>query len=134
MFAQAPHLLAMLKMSGSRKKEACDKLHGFELQVGAAGLNQFMKCEGDFPAAFKGAKALCGSGGAAGNTTKGNTTKGNTTKGNTTKGNTTKPGSAADGGHMCNIAKAQVRVGVFAREQEHREYDGSWPMGAWESG
>ena len=68
MFAQAPHLLAMLKMSGSRKKEACDKLHGFELQVGAAGLNQFMKCEGDFPAAFKGAKALCGSGGAAGNT------------------------------------------------------------------
>ena len=94
MFAQAPHLLSMLEMSGDRKKEACDKLHGFEMQVGASGLKQIMQCGGDFPSAFTDAKSFCGSG--------------NSTKGNTTKGNSTKPGPGADGGHMCNIAKAQV--------------------------
>ena len=98
MFVQAPHLLAMLEMSGNRKKEACDKLGGFETQVGAAGLIQIVKCGGDFPKAFERAKAFCGSGAAPGNST---------------KGNSTKPGAGADGGHMCNIAKAQVRVRAF---------------------
>ena len=92
----------MLEMSGDRKKEACDKLKGFEKQVGA-GVAEFMECKGDFPSAFKQAKAFCGA-----DIAPGNGTKGNTTKGNTTKGNTTKPGAGADGGHTCNIAKAQV--------------------------
>ena len=62
MHLQAPHLLSMLEMSGDRKKEACDKLHGFEMQVGASGLKQIMQCGGDFPSAFTDAKSFCGSG------------------------------------------------------------------------
>ena len=35
------------------------------------------------------------------------------TRDNTTAGNSTKSSAGADGGHMCNIAKAQVRVRAF---------------------
>ena len=62
--AQAPHLTAMLDMTGTRKKEACGKLDGFKKQVGEAGLMQLLKCAGDFPKAYKDAKAFCGTGGA----------------------------------------------------------------------
>ena len=59
MFAQAPHLTAMLVMTGERKQEACDKLTGFEAQMGA-GVAEIKKCGGDFPEAFKAAKTFCG--------------------------------------------------------------------------
>ena len=91
--AQAPHLTAMLDMTGSRKKEACGKLDGFKKQVGDAGLMQLLKCAGDFPKAYKDAKAFCGTGGAGGG------------------GSTKKQGSGSSGaGHLCNIAKMQVRL------------------------
>ena len=90
---QAPHLRAMLDMTGSRKKEACGKLDGFKKQVGDAGLMQLLKCAGDFPKAYKDAKAFCGTGGAGGG------------------GSTNKQGSGSSGaGHLCNIAKMQVRL------------------------
>ena len=82
-------------MTDSRKKEACGKLAGFKKQVGDEGLKQIMKCAGDFPKAYKDAKAFCGTGGAGGG------------KPATTK----KPGSGSSGaGHLCNIAKMQVRL------------------------
>merc|ERR1719181_30883 len=90
---QAPHLKAMLVMTGDRKKEACGKLDGFKKQVGEDGLTQIMKCGGDFPKAYQDAKAFCGSGGAGG-------------KGTTTK----KPGAGGGSSplHLCNIAKMQA--------------------------
>ena len=90
---QAPLLKAMLDMSGTRKKEACVKLDGFKKQVGDAGITQILKCAGDFPKAYKDAKAFCGTGGAGGG------------------GSTNKQGSGSSGaGHLCNIAKMQVRL------------------------
>ena len=77
--AQAPHLKAMLDMTGTRKKEACVKLDGFKKQVGDAGITQILKCAGDFPKAYKDAKAFCGTGGAGGG------------------GSTKKPGSGGGG-------------------------------------
>ena len=91
--AQAPHLTAMLDMTGTRKNEACAKLDGFKKQVGDAGLMQLLKCAGDFPKAYKDAKAFCGTGGAGGG------------------GSGKKSGSdSASAGHLCNIAKMQVRL------------------------
>merc|ERR1712032_1794912 len=88
---QAPHLKAMLAMSGTRKKEACVKLDGFKKQVGDAGITQILKCAGDFPKAYKDAKAFCGTGGAG------------------SGGSTNKQGSGSSGaGHLCNIAKMQA--------------------------
>ena len=71
----------MLDMSGDRKKEACDKLDSFELELGSAGLTESMECGGDYPAAYKHAKAFCANDGD-------------------------------DDGHMCNTAKALVRLYV----------------------
>ena len=86
--AQAPHLKAMLDMTGTRKKEACDKLDGFKAQVGAKGIIEIMKCEGAFPKAYKDAKAFCGGGNSSSSTKK----------------------PDGPGGHLCNIAKMQVRL------------------------
>ena len=61
--AQAPKLSAMLVMAGDRKKETCDKLDAMELELGSAGLTQLIECGGDFPAAYKHAKAFCATGG-----------------------------------------------------------------------
>ena len=80
----------MLNMTGDRKQEACDKLHGFELQVGE-GMSNLIACGGDFPSALEGAKALCGSGGAGDDNT--------ADEGESDSG---------DAGHLCNMAKAQV--------------------------
>ena len=103
--AQAPHLKAMLVMTGDRKKEACGKLDGFKKQVGEDGLTQIMKCGGDFPKAYQDAKAFCGSGGAGG---KGTTTKKPGAGGKVTT--TKKPGAGGGSSplHLCNIAKMQV--------------------------
>ena len=84
----------MLAMTAARKQEACDKLKGFEVQVGA-GIAEIKKCGGDFPEAFKAAKAFCGTGGA--------------------EGSTAQPGPGSVAGHLCNIAKAQVRSCVYSR-------------------
>ena len=56
----------MVDMTGDKKKEACDTLAGFPIQVGAAGLIEIMKCAGDFPKAYKEAKAFCGTSKASG--------------------------------------------------------------------
>ena len=94
--AQAPHLTAMLDMTGTRKKEACGKLDGFKKQVGDEGLMQLLKCAGDFPKAYKDAKAFCGTGVAGSGSG---------------SGSSKKPGSGSSGsGHLCNIAKHQVRL------------------------
>ena len=82
----------MLDMTGTRKKEACGKLDGFKKQVGDAGLMQLLKCAGDFPKAYKDAKAFCGTGGAGPGS-----------------GSIEKPSSSSSSaGHLCNIAKHQV--------------------------
>ena len=78
MFAQAPKLFAMLALSGDsiletsndRKKEECDKLDRIELQLGPAGLAKMIECGGDFPMAFKHAKAFCATGRATGDDSK----------------------------------------------------------------
>ena len=70
MFAQAENLVAMLSASGDAKKESCEVLDTFEHQVGKGGLKQIMECEGDFPTAYKNAKAFCASDDASGDSSK----------------------------------------------------------------
>ena len=104
MSAQAPHLTAMLVMTGERKQEACDKLTGFEAQVGA-GIADIKECGGDFPEAFKAAKAFCGTDGA--------------------EGSTAPPAAGSGAGHLCNIAKAQVRLYMCAQMMYVRRHRGT---------
>ena len=53
---QASRFSAMLDTSGAGKKEACDKFWGLT----PAGIEQFLKCEGDFPKTYNDTLAFCG--------------------------------------------------------------------------
>lgn len=91
MCPQAPNLVAMVRMSGTGKKDACDILHAFKRQIGQVGLKQIMECEGDFPAAFETATAFCATGSAP--------------------DDTSQAGRDSDEAEkMCIVANAQVRL------------------------
>ena len=99
MFAQAPDLLAMLDMSGDRKKAACEQFAGFESQVGTAGVSKLLQCSNDYHAAHLLAKSFCAAGDAPNHRIK------------TTPAAKTTPGPDAEQtctALICNIAKAQV--------------------------
>ena len=93
MFAQVPNLLAMLDLSGDRKKEACDKLDRYDPRLGPGGLAQLVECGGDFPAAFRNAKTFCGAFNAL---------------------NPPDESEKMCNIHACNIVKAQVRLCMCA--------------------